>query len=106
MAKEQLLQEGVIFTPLPPPLSPPFKFISLPSLPLPLTSKMAAIIFVMKLLSTRSTKSRLLCRLGASSQLNFLEKVWLFPAESFAKALKSYQSMVLSRACFLILSAH
>ena len=36
----------------------------------------------------------------------FLEKVRLFPAESFAKALKSYQSMVLSRACFLILSAH
>ena len=40
------------------------KFISLPSLPLPLKSKMAAIISVTKSLSTRSPKLRLLYRLG------------------------------------------
>ena len=67
-------------TPPPPPLSlflavdrPPwYKFISLPSLPLPLKSKMAVIIFVMKLLSTRSPKLGLLCRLK-------MEKKWLLP---------------------------
>ena len=42
---------------------PWYKFISLPSLSLPLKSKMAVIIFVMKLLSTRSPKLGLLCRL-------------------------------------------
>ena len=46
-----------------PPL-PWYKFISLPSLPLPLKSKMAAIISVMKSLSTRSPKLHLLYRLG------------------------------------------
>ena len=67
-------------TPPPPPLSlflavdrPPwYKFISLPSLPLPLKLKMAVIIFVMKLLSTRSPKLGLLCRLK-------MEKKWLLP---------------------------
>ena len=58
----------VIFTPLPPPLSSPllppwYKFIPLPSLPLPLKLKIAAIIFNMNLLSTRSPKLRFLCRL-------------------------------------------
>ena len=44
--------------------TPPwYKLISLPSLPLSLKLKMAAIIFVMKLLSTRSPKLRLLSRL-------------------------------------------
>ena len=44
--------------------TPPwYKFISLPSLPLSLKLKMAAIIFVMKLLSTRSPKLRQLSRL-------------------------------------------
>ena len=39
---------------------PGYKFISLPSLPLPLKSNMAAIRFVMKLLSSCSPKLRLL----------------------------------------------
>ena len=51
----------LIFDRQPPPW---YKFISLPSLPLLLKSKTTAIIFVMKLLSTRSPKLRLLCRLG------------------------------------------
>ena len=54
-----------IHAPTPTPLlifdrSPP----PLPSLPLPLKSKMAAIISVKKMQSNRSTKLRLLCRLG------------------------------------------
>ena len=60
----------VIFTPPTPtpllssPLLPPwYKFIPLPSLPLPLKLKIAAIIFNMNLLSTRSPKLRFLCRL-------------------------------------------
>ena len=44
-------------------LPPWYKFIPLPSLLLPLKSKMAAKIFIMKLLSTRLPKLRLLCRL-------------------------------------------
>ena len=51
----------LIFDRQPPPW---YKFISLPSLPLLLKSKTTAIIYVMKLLSTRSPKLRLLCRLG------------------------------------------
>ena len=43
-----------------PSTAPWYKFISLPNLPLPLKSKMAAIMFVMKLMSTRSPKLRLL----------------------------------------------
>ena len=50
----------LIFDRQPPPWH---KFIPFPSLPLPLKSKMAAIIFVMKLLGTRLPKLRLLCRL-------------------------------------------
>ena len=62
----------VNFTPPPHPHQSPYfdrrpplwyKFISLLSLPLPLKSKMAAIIFVKKILSTRSPKLRLLSRL-------------------------------------------
>ena len=67
---------GVIFT-LPPHRSPYFwlstapwyKLLSLPSLPLPLKSKMAAIIFVKKILSTRSPKLRLVCILMMSPLL-------------------------------------
>ena len=40
-----------------------YKFLSLPSLPLPLKSKMVVIIFVKKILSTRPPKLRLLCKL-------------------------------------------
>ena len=43
-----------------------YKFLSLPSLPLPLKSKMAAINFVKKILSTWSLKLRLFCRLGVN----------------------------------------
>ena len=50
----------LIFDRRPPPW---YKFLSLPSLQLPLKSKMAAIIFVKEILSSRSPKSRLLCRL-------------------------------------------
>ena len=50
----------LIFDRRPPPW---YKFIPLPSLPLPLKSKIAAIIFNMNLLSTRSPKLRFLCRL-------------------------------------------
>ena len=50
----------LIFDRRPPPR---YKLISLPSLKLPLKLKMTAIIFVMKLLSTRSPKLRLLYRL-------------------------------------------
>ena len=53
----------LIFDRRPPPW---YKFFSLLSLPPPLKSKMAVIIFVRKLLSTRSPKSRLLCRLQLS----------------------------------------
>ena len=66
-----------IFTTLPPffslvltvghPLR--YKLISLPSLPLPLKSKMAAIIFVKKYLSIRSPKLRLLCGLTIKRNL-------------------------------------
>ena len=51
----------LIFYRRPPPW---YKFLSLPSLPLPLKSKMMAIIFVMGILSTCSPKLRLLCRLN------------------------------------------
>ena len=59
----------MIFTPHPHPSPcfltvdhPPwYKFISHPDLPLLLKSKMAVIIFVVILLSTRSPKLRLLC---------------------------------------------
>ena len=51
----------LVFDRPPPPWK---KFLSLPSLPLLLTSKMAAIIIAEKILSTRSPKLRLLCRLG------------------------------------------
>ena len=44
-----------------PSTAPWYKFLSLPSLTLPLKSKMAAIIFVRKMLSTRSPKLHLLC---------------------------------------------
>ena len=47
----------LIFDRHPPPW---YKFISLPSLPLPLKSKMVPIIFVMKLLSTRFATRRFL----------------------------------------------
>ena len=40
--------------------SPWYKFLSLPSLPLPFSSKMAAIIFAKKRLSTHSPKLRVL----------------------------------------------
>ena len=50
----------LIFDRRPPPWK---KFLSLSSLPLPLKSRMVAIIFVKKILSTRSPKLRLLCRL-------------------------------------------
>ena len=43
-----------------------YKFLSLPSLRLPLKSKMAAINFVEKILSTWSLKLRLFCRLGVN----------------------------------------
>ena len=43
--------------------SPWYKFLSLPSLPLPFLSKMAAIIFAKKILSTHSPKLRMLFRL-------------------------------------------
>ena len=43
--------------------SPWYKFRSLPSLPLPFSSKMAAIIFAKKRLSTHSPKLRVLFRL-------------------------------------------
>ena len=63
-------EHSVIFhSPIPTPLltfdrrPPPLVQISfLASLPLPLKSKMAAMIFVKKILSTRSPKLRLLCR--------------------------------------------
>ena len=50
----------LIFDCHPPPW---YNFLSLPSLPLLFKSKMAAIIFAEKILSTRSPKWRLLCRL-------------------------------------------
>ena len=46
----------------PPPW---YKFLSLPSLPLSLKSKRAAIIFIKKIMSTRSPKWRLLCKLNS-----------------------------------------
>ena len=42
--------------------SPWYKFLSLPSLPLPFLSKMAAIIFAKKILSTHLPKLRVLFR--------------------------------------------
>ena len=50
----------LIFYRQPPPW---YKFLSLPGLQLPLKSKMAAMIFVKEILSSRSPKLRLLCRL-------------------------------------------
>ena len=46
-------------------LPPCYKFLSPPSLPLPLNSKMVATTFVKKIPSTYSPKLRLLCRLTA-----------------------------------------
>ena len=53
----------LIFDRRPPPQ---YKFLSLPSLPLPLKSKMAAIVFVQKIPSTRSPKLSLFFRLPLS----------------------------------------
>ena len=63
--KDSLMQTEIVLREKLETLKRPpwYKFISLPSLPLPLKSKMAVIIFVMKLLSTRSPKLGLLCRL-------------------------------------------
>ena len=49
-----------------------YRFPSLPSLPLPLKWKMAAIIFVKKVLSTRSPKLRLTCRRKLSKKCTFI----------------------------------
>ena len=46
-------------------LPPWYKFLSLPSLPLPLKSKRVVIIFIKKIMSTRSPKLRPLCRLNS-----------------------------------------
>ena len=59
---------GNLHFPTPPLISyrrlPPwYTFLSLPSLPLSLKSKMVAMTFVKKILSIRSPKLRLLCRL-------------------------------------------
>ena len=58
----------IFYFPTPNPLpnfycrsTPWYKFLSLPSLPLPWKPKMAVIIFAKKILSTRSPKLRLLC---------------------------------------------
>ena len=68
-----------------------------PSLPLPLKSKMGAIIFVMNLLSTRSPKLRLLCRLGTVSnglnawQLEIFTKI---PLKGSFKLLSSIRCLL------------
>ena len=48
-----------------------YKFLSLPSLLLPLKSKLALIIFAEKIPSIRSPKSRLLCRLFQKNHFYF-----------------------------------
>ena len=53
----------LIFDRRPPPQ---YKFLSLPSLPLPLKSKMVAIVFVQKISCTRSPKLSLFFRLPLS----------------------------------------
>ena len=70
-----------IYSPIPIPLlnfdccTPPWcNFLSLPSLPLPLKSEMAGIIFAEKILSTCLPKSCLLCRLAI-----IVSKWWHFP---------------------------
>ena len=50
----------------PPPWN---KFLSLPNLPQPLKSKMAAMIFVKKILNTRAPKLRLLCGMLSEKRL-------------------------------------
>ena len=80
---------GQVWSSLPhphPPLTfdrrpPPwYKFLSLSSFQLPLKSKMAAIIFVKKILSSCSPKSRLLCRLTISRYwLFFFNYKWYIP---------------------------
>ena len=63
-----------------PSLPPWCKLLSLPSLPLLQKSKMTAIIFTMKILSTRVPKSSLLWRLGGKFYINqsnkFTSFVW------------------------------
>ena len=74
---------------------PGYKFISLPSLPLPLKSNMAAIRFVMKLLSTRSPKLRLLFGLRDPS---YRQRTRFIQSESGSKAytIQNYTSIELS----------
>ena len=73
---------------------PGYKFISLPSLPLPLKSNMAAIRFVMKLLSTRSPKLRLLFGLRDPS---YRQRTRFIQSESGSKAytIQNYTSIEL-----------
>ena len=66
---------------------PWYKFLSLHSLSLPWKSNVAAIIFVRKILSTRSPKLRLLCRLGLIKCLSLLP-VSAFSWNQLVRALK------------------
>ena len=67
----------LIFDRRPPPWH---QFLSLASLQLPLKSKMAAMIFVKEILSSRSPKLRLLCRLTiARYWLLFFNYKWYIP---------------------------
>lgn len=89
---------GIIFTPpaSPPPyfllsFTPLVQFLSLPSLPIPLRSKMTAIIFAKKVLSTRLPKLCLLVmqriklcnqmRLPGSSNLLYRYKLSTYLSE-------------------------
>ena len=81
----------------PPPW---YKFVSFPSLPLPIKSKMAAIILVKKLLSTRSPKLRLFYKLAyIRHHPNLQENYDIFHSDL-------WQRYPMSKGCCGIFSSH